>query len=475
MSKGRQDACRGRAIASAAAFAAATATCLIAATAQEQRPTYQKLRYEEDWSVLRAPRLRTDSLDPLKYLPLTKDGDTWLSLGGEIRERYEYTVNPTWGDDPQDPNGVFLQRYVLHGDLHLGPHLRLFGQLLSALENGRAGSPSPIDENEFDLQQAFVDLQIPLTDRPLATLRLGRQELSYGSARLIDVREGPNVRRKFDGARVLLSLNEAWQLDFLAVRPSEIEPGVFDDGVDQNQALSGLYALGTFDPLPGGIDLYYLGFENQSGVFAQGESQEDRHTLGARLWGARGGWDWNWELIYQWGRFGAGDIRAWSLGTDTGHTWRNAAWTPRLGLSANVASGDRNPANSDLQTFNPLFPRGNYFSELALLGPRNFFNLHPFVTVRPTENLELTADVDFFWRLETTDGVYSPSGRLLRSSDNSDARYVGTELSLNATWQANRHVSATAIYAHFFPGRFIEETGSSDDIDFIELTLRLLF
>ena len=24
----------------------------------------------------------------------------------------------------------------------------------------------------------------------------------------------------------------------------------------------------------------------------------------------------------------------------------------------------------DLGTFNPLFPRGNYFSELALLGPR---------------------------------------------------------------------------------------------------------
>ena len=32
------------------------------------------------------------------------------------------------------------------------------------------------------------------------TLRIGRQEMSYGSSRLVSVREGPNVRRSFDGA-----------------------------------------------------------------------------------------------------------------------------------------------------------------------------------------------------------------------------------------------------------------------------------
>jgi hypothetical protein len=30
-------------------------------------------------------------------------------------------------------------------------------------------------------------------------------------------------------------------------------------------------------------------------------------------------------------------------------------------------------------------------------------------------------------------------------------------------------------YSHFFPGRFIEETGSSKDIDFVELTVQVLF
>jgi hypothetical protein len=104
-----------------------------------ERPEYERLRYEEDWSVLRDPTLRTDPVDPLKYIPFNESGDAYLSLGGEVRERYEYTHNPVWGDDPQDDHGVFLQRYVLFGDLHLGPRVRVFGELFSALESGREG------------------------------------------------------------------------------------------------------------------------------------------------------------------------------------------------------------------------------------------------------------------------------------------------------------------------------------------------
>ena len=36
-----------------------------------------------------------------------------------------------------------------------------------------------------------------------SNFRVGRQELEYGSGRLIDVREGPNVRLSFDGFKVL--------------------------------------------------------------------------------------------------------------------------------------------------------------------------------------------------------------------------------------------------------------------------------
>jgi len=459
------------------AFIVGTLLPVAAATAQPlERPVYKKLRYEEDWSVLRDPARRMDPLDAVKYIPLDESDSAFASLGGELRERYEYAHNPAWGSDPQDKHGVFLQRYAIHGDIHVGPQVRFFAQLFSALENGRAGGTNTLDENELDLQQAFLDLSSAGSDPGRGTtLRLGRQEMLYGSSRLIDVREGPNVRRKFDGGRLLLDLY-GWQVDAIAVRPSKLRTGVFDDAIDRSQALWGVYGVRGPGWLPlGAIDLYYLGYRSESGSYEQGAAEETRHTFGARLWGEAGAWDWNWEFIYQAGRFGNGDIRAWSLASDTGYTWRNARFTPRLGISANVASGDRDPKDRHLQTFNPLFPRGNYFSEIALLGPRNFYNIHPFLSILPWPGVVVTTDVDFFWRFETGDGVYGPGGQLLRSGSGSDARYVATELSLNVTYQMDPRASVSAIYAHSFPGQFIRDTGPSKDIDYVEFTLKVLF
>lgn len=54
----------------------------------------------------------------IKFIPLDKTGTRYLSIGGEIRERYEYFHNSLWGQEPQDNNGHLLQRYMLHTDLH---------------------------------------------------------------------------------------------------------------------------------------------------------------------------------------------------------------------------------------------------------------------------------------------------------------------------------------------------------------------
>ena len=447
--------------------------------AQEVReaepPAYRKLRYEEEYTYLRDPRQRGDVFDPLKYIPLAPNGAIYLSLGGEIRARYEYTHNPAWGQDAQDDYGVFLQRYSLHGDLHLTSSVRIFAQLLSALADGRAGGASPVDKDALDLQQAFLDLRLPVGGNGALTLRAGRQEMAFGSGRLVDVREGPNVRRTFDGGRVLLQ-TPAWRVEGFVTRPAEDERGVFDDGSDTTQALWGVYSVGTLPILaPGSLDLYYLGFQDDQAVYDQGTGAESRHSLGVRLWGQPGAWDYNGEFVYQWGEFGAGEIQAWTVAVVTGYTWTTVPLRPRVGVSTNIASGDRDPTARDLQTFNPLFPRGSYFSETALLGPRNFFNIQPSLTLTPLADVSVTVDVNWFWRLQTADGVYSPSGQLLRPAGGSTARFVGSNLAVKAEWHMQRHVTLTTIYEHFFPGAFLRETGPHAAIDFIELTLLFRF
>jgi Alginate export len=81
-------------------------------------------------------------------------------------------------------------------------------------------------------------------------------------------------------------------------------------------------------------------------------------TVGLRVWRQAKPWDYNFEAVYQWGRFGSGPIRAWTFASDSGLTLPKAAWRPRFGLKADVTSGDKDPSEPTLQSFNPLFPKG---------------------------------------------------------------------------------------------------------------------
>jgi hypothetical protein len=254
-------------------------------------PAYKLLRYDEDYSYLKDPSRRTDFWDPIKYIALCGRDDWYLSIGGELRERYEFYHEQDAGQVPPDArnNGYLLERYLLHGDLHLGPYFRFFGQFMTGLEDGRIGGPRPdIDRDAFDVHQAFADFVLPLAgDKDTLTARLGRQEFEYGSGRLIDVRDGPNLRLSFDAARLLLHTGD-WEVDGWWAKPVRDRPGVFDDDPDPTRSFWGLYAVHPLPLLPkGNIDLYYLGFENKDAVYAQGPGYELRHTVGTRLWGRR--------------------------------------------------------------------------------------------------------------------------------------------------------------------------------------------
>lgn len=436
----------------------------------QRTPDFKLIRFEEDHAYLATGERPLTAWERLKYVPLDESGSVWLSFGGELRGRWEYQRNPDFGAE-RSRSSVWLQRGTLSTDLRIGP-LRLYGQLLHAVESGRPGGPSPVDENRVDLQNAFIELRPGTIGGVTPIARLGRQEMRLGSGRLVDPREGPNVRRTFDGGRLVLERN-AWTLNGLYVQPREDRFGAFDDRTNKAQALWGAYAIGKDVIWPGGaLDLYVLGYENEAAGFVQGRAEERRTSVGGRLSGRAGGWDYNWEVVGQFGRFGNADIRAWTAASETGYTFADLPLKPRVALSANVASGDKNPNDGKLQTFNPLFPRGNYFSEDATLGPRNFVNLHPFLTLQLTDALALTTDINFFWRLEKGDGVYTPSGAILREPQASAKRYVGAASSANLTWTISPFLEATAIYTRFEPGAFLRDTGPAKPLDFVELTLR---
>jgi alginate export protein len=436
-------------------------------------PSYKYLRYDEDYSYLANGECHTDRWDSLKFIALNAQRTWFLSLGAEVRENMEYFANPTWGQEPQG-SPYLLQRYMFHADFHPGERLRFFVQVKSGLENGRAGGPRIIDEDKLDLQQASMEIELSSSKKFPTSLRIGRQEVALGSRRFVSAREGPTVRLSFDGFRVNL-LADGWKSSVFLLRPVLTKPGFFDDSPAPGQTFWGVYTSKPLAASPGlNLDLYYLGLDRTTAHFQQGTASETRHSLGSRLWGQRHQWDFDLEPILQFGTFGTGNIRAWSFESETGYTI-SARTTPRLGLRVDSASGDSDPNNADLGTFNPLFPRGQYHQLVNLNGHVNFFSVDPIVVTHVREDLSLTFDWGLFWRESTADGVYGVGGNLLRPGSPQDHRYIGSQPSMVAEWHPQRHVTVIGIYTHSFPGAFLRDTGPARPVNYISLWLDYKF
>jgi hypothetical protein len=430
-------------------------------------PGLTNLRYSEDYTYLRNPANRTGAWwEPFKYIPLDASRTSFLTLGLELRFWEQAYWNFNWGEVPVD--NYQWHRVLPYADLHLGPNVRLFGQMIGAWVTGKETGISGVDETGFELLQGFGELKLPLSKNADLTLSGGRQLLSYGSERLISLRYGPNVLRSFDAGVASLQAG-LWRIDAFYARPVRNRVESFNDRFDGNRLVWSLYATRKLDQIgpASGLDLYYIGNRNADAKFNQGAGEELRHTIGSRFFGKAQDWDWNFEAIVQFGKFGGGDIRAWSVASDTGYTFTNRTFSPRLGLRANIISGDRNPNNPDLQTVNPLFPRGNYFGEIGLIGPINLINLHPNLTLHLNNQWTLSGGAVLYWRESLGDGIYGNGGNIVRSAGGSRARYIGTQADLVLGWKPVRWFGAELAYSVFTPGKFIEDTGPSKTAQFV--------
>jgi hypothetical protein len=429
---------------------------------------YHLLREDDDWSSLADPTQRQEFWDPIKYIRLRPGRDDWfLSMGGEAREIWEQIGNDNWGQQPF-MNGYFNERYMLYFDLHYGEHVRTFVELKSGINSYRIGGPRPIDEKKLDFQAGFLELGTSSGSNSIR-LRVGRQELEYGSGRLIDVREGPNVRLSFDGF-VVKSRLDAWQVDGFAVRPDLDNPGFFDNAPNHAVGFWGVYAS---RPLPhkNSLEVYYLGLDRKEARFQRGAAQEVRHTLGARfsrpIASEQPGWDFDYEGLWQFGTFGSANIEAWTVASETGYRIPTIPLKPRFSAKADISSGD-NPNSRTLGTFNPLFPKGNYFGVLATTGPGpiNFIDVHPHVEAALPHDVSVSFDWIVQWRENANDGVYAVPGFLIRAADGSRTRFVGHRPGGEVRWQVNRHMWFQADYGIFYAGRFLKETQPGRNLNY---------
>lgn len=360
---------------------------------------------------------------------------------------------------PEADDDYLLHRLMLAANATAGPHFALNGEIVIARVSGAATPVAGTQDNSVDVLQFYADGKFEAGST--VRLRAGRQSLALGSARLLSMRDNTNVRRSFDGLRATWRQARV-HLDAFYLRPVLPGTGAFDDSATAGQAFWGLYwtrdarRSGT-----SGTDLYYLGLRNERASFSMQTAPELRHTVGTRIFGASRARDWNLEAAWQWGSFGASHIRAWTLSSDVGYTLTAWPLTPRLGFKADIISGDRNPHDTTLETFNSLFPKLNYFSDANVTVPANLCDIQPTVSLKVNDSLRVNGSWNVLWRYSRDDAFYLPPLKPVTTFGTASGRYVGQQWSSTMEWRLPSRVTFTAGFVSFRPGSSLRQAGGA--------------
>jgi len=160
------------------------------------------------------------------------------------------------------------------------------------------------------------------------------------------------------------------------------------------------------------------------------------------------------------------DVRAWYVATDTAYQL-DGKWKPKIGVRADIASGDTNASDDKAQGYDPLWPRGLSF--VNDLGYANITAVGPTFAIRPTAKLSLDTSLIGLWRTTTKDGVYALSGASLRSASEGQSRQVGTRVTLRGEYKVNPFVTTGFYVNRTFAGDFLKETNASKDLLYMNL------
>lgn len=409
--------------------------------------------------------------------------DVW-NIGGQMRAQYDVKANHGAFPDPA-PDKDFIRNGVdndsdilyLRMKVHAGYRQDWFNVFVEGRDSSTAGDerdPNPFDDR-FDLHQAYVNIGNP-KGFPVS-LKVGRQQMTYGDERFVEVADWSNLERTFDAAKLRYESDEFWVDGFLShyVIPDN---GSFNNA-NWHDLFSGVYAS-TRSLIPRQeTQLYFLAHDVDpaSAAYSKtggtGPTARDVFTVGTRVKSLPGqfhGWDYGAEIAGQFGSVNQGGRRLEheALAADVlgGYTWSNTIGSPRVGIDFTYGSGDSNPNDNKHGTFDLLFGAAHkFYGIMDVTGLRNTISPSINFSLKPVEHLTLRTDYFLYWLADVNDLSYTEVGKGRTASGYGIhpgfSSHLGSEIDLVANYAAASWLNLQAGYSHFFVGDYIRQSVES--------------
>src|SRR5258705_12282727 len=335
----------------------------------------------------------------------------WPHIGGEYRDRLEGPVGTCFANTC---DFYLLDRLLVNLAIQPTDWLKFYGEVQDSriFFNHHIANANPF-EDSWTLWQGYI--QVGSSTSGWADALAGRQVLLFGDERVIGPSNWLNVGRTFDVARVDLH-HPRYEV---AVFASSVVPGsnTFLHRAIPGNNFYGIYGSfknivprATFEP--------YVLWRLAPGNFGLPETVGRGHlnevTIGLHVKGTLpSDFDYDAEFDGQKGSLGASSIGAWSGYAGVGKTFPKVATAPRVFIEGNYASGTKNPAGRDWNTFDQLYPSNHdKFGFTDQVGRRNLVQFRVGVEESLGKKWKVKEAFEGFWLATSNNISYASTGAI---------------------------------------------------------------
>ena len=467
------------------------ATICAATTSYAAKPInpWKPLFFDNDFSYANDPAHTPLLGEGLKDIPLDDECCFLFSYGGEIRYRYMNELNRIRPGGP-GRSTYNLWRWRNYLNLEMGNYARGYIEMIDATAWNTDLPLTPIDVNRWDIQNAFIDVNLDSTLSLPGEFRVGRQELLYGKQRLISPLDWSDTRRNFEGLKYFVSGGD-WDLHAFTVNPVNTtarrrgDLNDFDnerDRPDYDQLFTGVYTSyhGIENSL---VDMYWLWLNDSEPLVDRADGR--RHTVGMH-WGSthvvsdcccgtpERTWDFDLEGAYQFGDDNGERVSAGFFTTILGHTWNQVAWKPRFSGLFYWGSGDQDPNDGETNTFDVLYPLGHaYWGIIDNLSGQNLLDYSLQLDFNPAKKLKGTIAWHRFDLASANDVLYNVAAVPIGTPNN--GRHIGNEVDIIGTYTFNPNFAVQLGYSWFWYGEYVDNAVPRDDANQLYLQTHLRY
>ena len=406
-------------------------------------------------------------VQPLKAAGVPK----WATLDLQLRGRFENQSSDNYVTGNEQ---AYLLTRIWAG-LEVRPAKWALGYI-QFMDEHALGLPtkykSPNMLDTFDARQAFLELRAK--NMQLIT---GRQELRYGSERLVGISDWTNVSRTWDG--FLGRIGDKNRLDVFSTSVVAVHPTSLDK---HGAGLTFHGAVGTFGTwVPHTVVQPFLyvkalqRVQGRQGLYGTQTSVTPGAEVASTL---PGGLSFDVLGALQRGSYANDSVSAAAGYAKVGYTAGRLGAKPRLGVEFDYASGNPQGDPGREGTFDQQYPSNhNAFGLTDLFGFQNIKQERINLDFAPTKHFSALIQQEWLQTASRSDSIYNGAAGIVVKTPAAGflSGDIGREFDASGKYAIGSYLLAQAGVGHFSPGSAMRENTHGQPLTLVYLSLTYRF